>query len=181
MPTYRTALRGVSFSQAYAEAIAIAPIQRAMLYAYELYHPLLTAPIRFVNDRADLTATLEASAPRNASTAVTFAACLLDIGRPEESDTAASPEVTLAREGISGILSAALAQARGSLVPWVLIERVFASDDLSAPHQLPVLTYQPSSADITGMAASLRASFADPANVSIPRLTFRRTEYPGLA
>jgi hypothetical protein len=181
MPTYLPPLRGVSYSHAYAEASAIAPITRAMLWAYELWHPTLAAPIYFVDDRADLVATIEAGAPRGAGTSPTFVACPLSIGRPEESDGAASPEVNLSREGVSGLLKQAFDAARGSLVPWVLIERLYASDDTSGPAKLPVLTYQLNGSDITGAVATIRASFADPANVSIPRLTFRRAEYPGLA
>ena len=101
--------------------------------------------------------------------------------RPEESDAAASPEVTLSREGISGLLADAFAAARGSLVPWELVERCYASDDTSAPAKLPVLTYHLSSVTLSGAAASVTASFADFGNVSVPRLTFRRAEYSGLA
>jgi len=181
MPTYKPALRGVRFTEAYAQAAAVAPIGRAMLAAYELWHPTLSAPVRFVDDLTDLTATLEATAPRNASTAQTFIACRLTIGRPEESDTAASPEVTLAREGVSGILKAALDTARGSIVPWTLIERLYASDDPSGPAKLPVLTYQISQAQMNGAGVSIKASFGDAVNVSVPTRTFRREQYPGLA
>lgn len=181
MPTYNPVLRGVAMSVAYAEAAAVAPIQRAMLWAYELWHPSLAEPIYFVDDRADLEATIEASAARNASTVQTFIACPLDVQRPEESDAAASPEVTLTREGISGLLADAFAAARGSLVPWELVERCYASDDTAAPAKLPVLTYHLSSVTLSGAAASVTASFSDFGNVSVPRLTFRRAEYSGLA
>lgn len=181
MPTYNPPLHGVAQSVAYAEAAAVAPIQRAMLWAYELWHPTLAEPVYFVNDRVDLAATIEAGAARNGGTEQTFIACLLEVQRPEESDAAASPEVTLSREGISGLLADAFAGARGSLVPWELVERCYASDDTAAPAKLPVLTYHLSSATLTSRAASVRASFADFGNVSVPRLTFRRAEYSGLA
>lgn len=181
MPTYLPPLRGVEQSIAYAEAAAIAPIQRAMLWAYELWHPTLTEPIYFVNDTNALHATIEDDAARNAGTEQEFLACLLDVQRPEESDAAESPQVTLAREGVSGLLADAFAAARGSLVPWELVERCYASDDTSAPAKLPALTYHLSSATLSGNAASVTASFADFGNVSVPRLTFRRKQYPGLA
>jgi hypothetical protein len=152
-----------------------------MLWAYELWHPSLATPIYFVDDKADLTAKIEAGADRNAGTSQTFISVPLSVERPEESDTAATPEVTLSREGISGLLKQAFDAARGSLVPWILIERLYASDDTTGPAKLPVLTYMISQADMSGNGASIRASFADPANVSIPRLTFRRAEYSGLA
>lgn len=180
MPTYQPPLRGVALSVAYAEAAAIAPIARTMLWAYELWHPTLAEPIYFVNDQADLSATIEAGAARNAGTVQTFLACLLELRRPEESDAQASPKVTLTREGVSGILAQAFADARGSLVPWELVERLYASDDTAAPAKLPVATYHLSSATLSGTSAAVEASYADFGNVSIPRLSFRREEYSGL-
>ena len=182
MPSYNTPLRGVAQSVAYAQAAAIAPIQRAILWAYKLWHPsLASGPIYFVNDKADLSATIEAGAARNAGTVQVFVACLLSLQRPEESDAASTPQISLAREGISGILSGAFKASRGSLVPWQLIERCYASDDTTGPAKLPVGNYELSANTISGVAASVSASFADHANVSIPRLTFRREKYSGLA
>jgi hypothetical protein len=181
MPTYKDRLRGVSLSVAYAEAAAIAPVTRAMLWTYELWHPSLAEPIRFVDDIVDFSGILEDAAPRDAADLVEFIACRLTINRPEESDTAATPEVSLSREGVSGIVKQALDAARGSLIPWTLIERVYASDDPSGPAKLPVATYLLNKGTLSGTLASFSASFGDPGNVSIPRLTFRRSEYPGLA
>jgi hypothetical protein len=180
MPTFSGTYKAVQLSDAYKQAAAIAPVYRAMLFAYELWHPTLAAPVYFVNDRADLTATIEATAARNAGTAQTFVGCLLQMQRPEESESAASPSVSLQREGVSGLLKAALDTARGSLVPWQLIERVYASDDLTGPAKLPVATYYLSTAALTSASASVTASYGDPANVSIPIKTFRREKYPTL-
>jgi hypothetical protein len=99
---------------------------------------------------------------------------------PEESDTAAAPEVTLSIGNVSGLMSEALRAARDSLVPWELTERVYASDDLSAPAMLPVLTLEVSRASIAGPLLKLTASYGDHTNVAVPRLTFKLTEYPGL-
>lgn len=173
--------KGVTLKEALQEAAAIAPLGRAMLYAYELWHVSMTEPIRFVNDKAALLATLEADAPRDASTEVEFISCPLDMQRPEESDTAASPTVSLGRPDVGGILKAALDTARGSLEPWTLIERLYASDETSGPAMLPPMTYELSSVDIAAAAGKLSASFDDDANIAIPAITFKRSEYPGLA
>lgn len=172
--------RGVTLDNNLLEAAAIAPLRRAMLYAYELWHPLMTEPLRFVNDKADLPATLEAGAPRDASTQVEFIACPLTSERPEESDTAASPTIPLGRPDIGGLLKAALDTARGSLEPWTLIERLYASDNTSSPAMLPPLTYELTRGQISGNAGKLSASFDDDANEAVPRITFKRDEYPGL-
>lgn len=172
--------KGVTFSDAYTEAIGSAPLQRAMLYAYELWHPSFDAPVRFVNDTAPLMATLEPGAPRNAGEVVEFLACTLVMERPTESDSAAAPQLKLQKPGVSSLLKDALDKARGSLVPWELIERVYASDNTTELAQSPPLTLSPSSVKLDALAGSFVASIADQANIAIPATTFKRTEYPGL-
>lgn len=172
--------KGVTLSEALQEAAAIAPITRAMLYAYELWHPTLSEPVRFVNDKALLLATLEDDAPRDAGEEVEFMACPLSLERPEESDTAATPTVALSRPDVAGVLKPLFDAARGSLDSWVLIERVYASDDTSRPAMLPPLSFELSAVDTAGAEAKLSASFDDDANVAVPRITFKREEYPGL-
>ena len=182
MPVYKPSRHGVSLSEALHEAAAIAPIHRAMLSTFELWHPVGTpdGPIYTVNDFQPLVATIEAGAARNASVAISFLPCPVDITRPEESDTQGTPEIGIAVKQVSGVMSEALRWARGSLIPWQLTERVYASDDTTAPAILPPLSVFLSSVDVDGETVTLKASFGDSVNVSIPRLTFRRTAYPGL-
>lgn len=172
--------RGVTLSEAWQEAAAIAPVGRAILAAYELWHPSLAEPIRFLNDTEDLVATLEADAPRDAGVAVTFIACPVSMKRPEESDTASSPSLELSRPDVAGIMNQALKAAAGSLVPWTLIEREFASDDTSGPARLPPLSMELSSVTMSEAELSIAAQYDDDFNLAIPRLTFKRSEYPGL-
>lgn len=180
MPTYLDPLHGVTLSVALAEAAAIAPVTRVMLHTFELRHAALPAPIRIVNDHANLLATLEAGAPLNPSTEVEFLACPVRIQRPEESAAAQSPSITLSVDNVSGAVSDALALARGSNDLWEVTERVYASDDTSAPAVLPPLTLTMVTAEITATGASITASFGDPVNVAVPAITFTSTEYPGL-
>lgn len=172
--------KGVTLTTALQEAAAIAPIGRAMLYAYELRHPSLADPFRFVNDKAPLLATLEDDAPSNAGEEVEFVACPLQLERPEESDTAATPTVTLSRSDVAGILKPVFDAARGSIEEWVLIERLYASDDTGRPAQLPPLSFELSKFDLAGPEARLTASFDDDANIAVPAVRFKRSEYPGL-
>lgn len=172
--------RGVTLSEAWQEAAAIAPVGRAILAAYELWHPSLAEPIRFLNDTEDLVATLEADAPRDAGVAVTFIACPVSMKRPEESDTASSPSLELSRPDVAGIMNQALKAAAGSLVPWTLIEREFASDDTSGPARLPPLSMELTSVTMSEAELSIAAQYDDDFNLAIPRLTFKRSEYPGL-
>jgi len=172
--------KGVTLTTALQEAAAIAPISRAMLYAYELRHPTVAIPFRFVDDKTPLFATLEADAPSNAGEVVEFISCPVRVERPEESDTAASPTVTLARSDVAGILKPVFDAARGSIDEWVLIERVYSSDDTTRLAQSPPLAFELSKFEIAGAGARLTASFDDDANIAIPALRFKRSEYPGL-
>lgn len=182
MPTYQSPRHGVSLSEALAEAATVAPLGRPMLSTFELWHEdLPDGPIYIVSDHADLLATIESTADRNASTEVEFIAAPVRIARPEESDTAATPEITLEADNVSGELSDALKRTRDSLEPWVLIERIYAADDTSAPAVMPPMQMTLTGAEIAGAVAQLRASFGDSVNVSVPRITFKRSEYPGLS
>lgn len=172
--------KGVTLSQALQEAAASAPLHRVMLYAYELWHPSMSEPLRFVNDNADLFATLEADAPRDPDTEVEFIAMPVALARPEESDTAANPSVTLERQDVGGVLKEALDAARGRLEPWILIERIYASDETVRPAVLPVATYEISGAELAAMSGAITATYDDDANIAVPRMTFKRSEYPGL-
>ncbi|WP_162255203.1 DUF1833 family protein [Rhizobacter sp. Root1221] len=151
-----------------------------MLLTYELWHPTLPEPARIVHDMAPLEAMLESTAPRDAGEVVTFMASYVEASRSEESDDAATPTVNVTIDNVSGLLSDALRIARGTNIPWELIERVYASDDLSGPAMLPVLRLTFTESTIDGTSATLRASYGDPVNVAVPRLTYKPEEYPGL-
>jgi hypothetical protein len=173
---------GVTLGEALQEAIATARQDRALLYAYELWHPTFTDPIYFVDNTEDLVATLEPNAPRAASETVTFLACPVSLQRPEEGDQAGNPKLVMQRPGVSGLMRDALNAARAvaSLDPFEIIERVYASDDTSSPEMLPPLTMEVTAVELAGITARLEATFGDFANVMVPRAIFRRSQYPGL-
>lgn len=172
MPTYQDARNGVAMSVAMAEAAVVARVDYAMLNTFEFRHPLVDT-IRLVCDHQDLLATLEANAPEDAGQEVTFTSFQIQKTKPEESDTADSPSMTLTASGVSGLLASAFRTTRGSLVPWEITERVYASNDTSGPAILPVNTLLIDSSQITATVASIVASFGDPANVAVPKLTFK--------
>lgn len=180
MPTYLPTRAGVTYSLAFAEAAAIARLEYLMLECYELWHPSFDEPIRIVNDVTAITATLEATAPRNAGEAVDFIAVMMSVDKPEESDTADNPSIALSRPDLSGILKNALDSARGSLEPWQIIERIYASNDLTAPAILPPRAYQVKTVTLSLAVSRMQANYDDHANEAVPRLTFKREFYPGL-
>lgn len=180
MPIFDEPLHGVSLSEALKEAAVIAPVHRTVLYTFELRHASLDEPVRVVLNHEPITATLEVTAPVDAGIAVEFLAARVQVGRPEESESASSPTVTLTITNVSGLISEALRQARGSLELWEVTERVYTSDDLTCPAILPPLTLTVSSFEYDGVSATLTCSFGDSINVSVPRATFTPEQYPGL-
>lgn len=182
MPTLSAPRHGVSLAVALKEAAITARADTVVLHAFEFYHPVGTpdGPIYVVADKVALTAKKEAGADRDAGLAVYFIPLSVSVQRPEESDTASAPEITLVVGNVSGLMSDALRSARGSLEPWVIIERVYVSTDLTGPAIDPPLQLYVTGVDIEVETVSLRASFGDSANVSVPRVTFKRSQYPGL-
>lgn len=187
MPTMLPARNGVAFSVAYAEAIAVAPVTRVILETLELRHSAFKdddgSPfgVRIVNDHQDLVATLEATAPMNPSTAVTFKACPVQVQGPDETDSAEAPYIQLSIDGVSRILVEQLDYAIATLEPVLLTVRVFASDDTSGPAILPVTTMTLRDVRVSETRVTAKATFHDPTNRGFPRAEYTSDLYPGLA
>lgn len=187
MPTFQTPVNGVAFSAAYAEAIATARIDRVMLPTYELRHSSFIDPVsgllyavRIVNDHADLVAKLEATAPVDPSTFVTFTALPVEVSGPDESDSGTTPAIAIAIDGVSQQLVQQLDYAIATLEPVTITERVYASDDLTAPAVTPVLTMTLRDVIVTDTRVTANAVFYDPSNVGFPRQEYTSAQYPGL-
>lgn len=187
MPTYLDPVNGSAISEAYAEAMTSAPIRRVMLATYEFRHPnfldehgAVTA-IRIINDFVNVTATLEADAPMDPGEAVEFTALPVTVTGPEEGDTGTVPSISLTVDGVSGHISEHLDQALLSAVPIEVTERIYASDDLTGPHRLPVITMILRGISVGDVTMSATASFFDTSNTTFPRKEYTTAEYPGLA
>jgi hypothetical protein len=179
MPLYKSPRHGVTLSQALHEAAAIAPVSVVILHTFELWHSSLAEPIYVVNNFEDLLATKEATADRDPSTEVEFMASSIALQRPTETDAGEAPELELTVSNVSGVLSAALRDARGSPDLWEVIERLYDQSDTSGPAHTP-MSLIVTGIDISTKTVTLRCSYGDPANVAVPRTTFRRSAYPGL-
>lgn len=185
MPVFEAPIHGLNLSEALKEAAAIAPVGRAVLYAYELYHPSMSEPVRVVRNHEPIEARLEADATRNPNEFVTFLASAVRVSRPPEGDQAEAPSINITIDNVSAQLTQALRRARqsveGALQQWELIERVYCSDDLDGPDIEPPSRFTLSQVSYDAVTATLTANFGDPVNVSIPAITFKPEEYPGLA
>jgi hypothetical protein len=174
------ARKGLTLEDALLEAAAFAPVSRVMLSCYELWHPSFSEPIYLVRDYSDFTARLESDAPRNASEEVTFLAAWFRFTRATESDQSDSPRVTVSIDNVSGLMSRALATARGSRDLWELIERVYASDVTTGPAVTPPLRVNLTDLELSGATCTAQALYADPVNVAVPTRLFTPEKYAGL-
>lgn len=185
MPTYRAAEHGVSLSEAAAEAYAIAPTQRVMLDTLELLHSSFVDDegnpdsVRVVCNSESITATIEAGAPMHAGAAVEFVGVVFGMELPEESDKAEAPSFKFWVDGVSNQISEQIEAASETFEPVLVIHRTYASDDLTGPSQLPVLTLEIVDVDVTENRVTATALFGDSVNRRFPASVYDE-RYPGL-
>lgn len=160
-------------------ARASAPSDVVIIEAIEIRHASFPAPIRLTNQKSNLTATLEASAPSNAGEAVTF--------------TSAHFELTLPRQGAQGNQSLKMVIgnvdktvrqhldiAVANPTPITVIYRHFLSSDTSAPavDPPPRLTFKGATADV--FTVNAEASTVDWINNKLHKRKYTLEDYPGL-
>lgn len=173
-------IKGLTLDAALLEAAAFAPVSRVMLSCYELWHPSMAEPVRLVRDYANFTCSLESDAPRNPGAEVEHMAAWFRFTRATESDQSDSPQVTVSIDNVAGLMTRALAAARGSRDLWELIERVYASDQPGAPAITPPLRVNLTDVEMAGGTCTAQAIYADPVNVSVPSRLFTPEKYAGL-
>lgn len=168
-----------TLSQAIKEAYASAPNTSVAYHTLEIYHLSFTTPIRVVRDFVDLSARLESTAPRDASTYVTFVGYAFDIVLPEVSSTGV-PSLQITIDNVSRDIMANLELAVTTSTPITVIYRLFLSTDLTGPQNNPpmALTIISISADVFKVTAT--ATFGDLVNKRFPSVTYNIETFPGL-
>ena len=168
-----------TLSQALREAYAAAPSAVIVYHTLEINHPAFTAPIRVVRDVVDLTATLEATAPHDPSTAVLFVAFRFDIVPPDVQPTSI-PQCVIEMDNVGREIVAQLdlAMASGNLI--TCIYRQFIGTDLSAPQNNPPLTLTISAISATPLRVRATAGFTNLANKRFPGEDYTAERFPGL-
>ena len=169
-----------ALSQALKEAFASAPAGTVILDTLEIWHPTFDEPIRVVRDHADLTARLEAGAPRDGGKRVTFAALAFEFSPPPV-DTAPVPEITVTLDNVGSDITDAL---EGAAISQQVIEitwRPYLSTDLNGPHMDPPITMTLTDVEADTMRVTGRARMLDAGNKSFPSITYTAQRFPGLA
>ena len=168
-----------ALSQAIKEAYASVPANVIIYHTLEINHPAFTTPIRVVRDTTDLTATLEASAPHNPSTAVTFVGFRFDIVPPEVSPTAV-PQCVIEIDNVDRSILAQIEAAMVTTDLITVIYRQFISTDLSAPQNNPPLTLTIFSINANVFRIKASAGFDNLANKRFPGVDYTSEVFPGL-
>ena len=168
-----------TLTQALKEAYAAAPANVIVFHTIEIDHPAFSTPIRVVRDTADLVATLEATAPYNPSTAVTFVGFRFDIVPPEVGATAV-PQCVIEIDNVDRSILAQIEAAMGSTSLITCIYRQFLSTDLSAPQNNPPLSLTIFTISATVFRIRATAGFDNLQNLKFPGITYTSEVFPGL-
>lgn len=169
-----------TLSQALKEAYAAAPANMVIYHTLELRHPAFSTPIRVVRDFANLTATLEATAPANPGAAVLFVAFAFEFTKPEVSATGV-PQITITLDNVDRAIVANIEAAMGSTDLVQVTYREYLSTDLSAPQNNPPLSMTIMSVTADVFKVSAVAGFPDLMNRRFPSTEYSPEVFPGLA
>ena len=188
MPVYLPALKGISQSEALAEASAFAVAGEPALMTLAFTHPDIVDPVSgepmavyVVNAYEDLVATLEADAPLDGGQAVTFRAVPMQITLPTEADDAPQGEVSITIGNVTRALMPHLEAVAQSQEPVTVIARTYLPGDTSAPHETPPLRVTLRGATATVQAVTARAGFGEITNRRWPIHEYSQQAFLGLA
>lgn len=168
-----------TLSDAITEAYASAPADEVIYHTLEIRHSSFATPIRVVRDLVDLDATLEATAPEDASTEVTFLAYSFDLVPPNV-DSGGSPQLIIEIDNVSREILANIELAMASPNLLTVIYRAFVSSDLSAPANDPPLTLTIFQISANPMRIRAVAGFQDIVNKRFPADSYTAERFPGL-
>lgn len=167
-----------ALSQAIKEAYASAPAD--VIYStLELRHPAFSSPIRVVRDFADLTATLEATAPVNPSTSVTFTRFAFDFTKPEVSSVGV-PQITITMDNVDRAIVANIEAALATTDLVQVTYREYLASNLTVPANDPPLSMTIMSVTADVFKVTAVAGFPDLMNRRFPSQEYSAEVFPGL-
>lgn len=168
-----------TLSQAIKEAYAAAPADAVIYHTLEIRHSALATPIRVVRDLDDLDATLEATAPEDPSTEVTFLGYAFDVVPPAV-DSSGTPQIVIDIDNVSRDILASIEIAMATPDLMHCIYRAYLSTDLSGPQNDPPIDLTIYQITATPMRITAVAGFADVVNKRFPSAEYTAETFPGL-
>ena len=166
------------FSEAMQEAFASAPVNEIIYHTIELDHPAFTQPIRLVQGFDDITARLEADAPKNAAELVQFVAAPWDLTLPKiEEDT--MPELSLRFDNVSREITQYISEAVMRPEPVKIIIRPYLSSLLEQGPQLnPPIEMEMGEATADNYSVSTTANLEDVFYSVFPTQRYTSERFP---
>lgn len=168
-----------NLTQAIKEAYASAPTDEVILHTLEFRHETFETPIRVVRDNADHDLTLEATAPEDPDTEVTFLGYAFELKPPDVSTTGV-PELVISIDNVSNEIEEALASATEAATKVEVTYRQYLLSDTTGPQNDPPLNMTLLSAKAQGMQVIGRATLVDVANKRYPGEDYTAIRFPGL-
>ena len=150
-----------------------------LIHTLELLHSTFAAPVRITNALSDVDATLEATAPEDPSTLVTFEAVPFSLVLPNIEDNP-KQSLQLRISNIDQVASARLDDAIDDPTPITAIYRVYLAGDLSGPAIDPPDQLTITSAVVDKREAVAQATSFDVINRPFPNTTYNAESHPGL-
>jgi hypothetical protein len=185
--TYLPPRRGISQSEAYAEAVSYGvagdpPLITVAVYGDSIVDPQTGDPVALymVNDYLPLVATLEADAPLDAGQEVTFVPVQMSVTFPTESEAERIPAATIEFAGASNEVTPYLRAAAASRQTVTLLIRTYLPSDLSGPHELPPMRVQVKDVEVNAQLVTVSASYGDIVNVPFPQVLYELAKFPTL-
>jgi len=159
-------------TEAYREACAHAPSDVVDLLTLEIQHAELEAPIRLVDDHADLVAKIETGET------VTYTRFAFEAVEPEV-NVAGQPELSITVDGASAEIARMLDALAGDPNPLFVVLRAYRSDELDAPGRR-LLPGEIRHISINTTQVTLRIGFGEISNLPFPRELYTPRRFPGL-
>lgn len=170
---------------AIAEAYASAPSDVVLLETIELRHADFVdandqpTALRFVNDFADLSATLEATAPMNPGEAVTFTRCAFEAVLPDVNNSGATELKLRVCNATREILRYARLAAKSQAKLYVTY-RMYLSTDTTQPHTKPFTLVGSAVETPDASTVQLTCSLTNLSNKKFPGDNYTAERFPGL-
>jgi len=159
---------------------ASAPGGVVVVETLEVLHDSFPAPIRVTNQLEAFAATLEASAPLNASEEVTFQPAYFELVLPN-ANNGGTEVIDVNITNIDQVAADRMEIAILNPGPVTLIFRVYLSTDTSAPAINPPTRLNIESAVADHVSLRAKARNADNINRKFPGWVYNTFDHPGLA
>lgn len=170
-----------TYSEALQEAFAGHRPTEVIYNTIELDHPDFTEPARLVQGYADITARMEADAPRNPGELVQYVAADWDFVFPTVAENQTS-EFKLTFDNVSREISDALRLASESQHPVTVRFRMYLDGNLTVgPETDPPFEMEIRDAEAGIYTVEATASMEDIVNAAFSRLIYTTSSNPSLA